>query len=134
MLSLPRRSRSSAASLLQPRRSRPLNEAVFAAPVERRTAGRLLEERLLVLAPTGDDATLIAGILRARDLDVITVTDAPALADEITRGAAVVLIASEALDEPGSASVLQRALEGQEPWSEMPIVLFGGDVEDTASR
>ena len=104
-------------------------EAVAAAEVE-----QLLEERLLVLAPTGDDAALIAEILRDRDLDVVIVTDAAALADEIGRGAAVVLIASEALDEPESGSMLQRALEGQEPWSEMPIILFGGDVEDTASR
>ena len=104
-------------------------EAVAAVDVE-----RSLEERLLVLAPTGDDAALIAEILRDRDLDVVIVTDAAALAEEIERGAAVVLIASEALDERGSGSMLQRALEGQEAWSEMPIILFGGDVEDSASR
>jgi signal transduction histidine kinase len=111
-----------------------LNEAGVEPDVERRISGRLLQERLLVLAPTGDDAALIAEILRSRDLDVFIVADAGALADEIEAGAAVVLLASEALDEPGSDSLLQRALEGQEPWSEMPIVLFGGDVEDTASR
>jgi signal transduction histidine kinase len=111
-----------------------LHDSAPAASIERRSAGRLLQERLLVLAPTGDDAALIAEILRGRGLDVVTVADAGALAGEIERGAAVVLIASEALDEPGSASVLQHALAGQDPWSEMPIILFGGDVEDTASR
>ncbi len=111
-----------------------MNDAAVGTEVERRRAGRLLQERLLILAPTADDAELIAAILRDRELDVVIVADAGALADEIEAGAAVVLLASEALDEPGSDALLQGALEKQEPWSEMPIILFGGDVEDTALR
>ncbi|HYK01216.1 MAG TPA: HAMP domain-containing sensor histidine kinase [Thermoanaerobaculia bacterium] len=114
------------------------NRVVFdeAAPsrvVERRSAERLLQERILVLAPTGDDAGLVSEILLRRGLNVDVVAGAGALAEEIHRGAAVVLVASEALDEAGSGLVLQQALERQEPWSEMPVILFGGDVEDAAS-
>lgn len=102
--------------------------------MEQPFADRVLEGRILVLAPTGDDATLVAEILRDRGLDVVIVGDAGALAAEIGSGASVVLIASEALDEPGAGATIQDALQRQEPWSEMPILLFGGDVEDAASR
>jgi signal transduction histidine kinase len=102
--------------------------------VERRSPERLVQERILVLAPTADDGTLIAEILLRRGLNVEIMDDAPALAAEIQRGAAVVLVASEALDEGGAGLVLQEALQRQEPWSEMPVLLFGGDVEDAASR
>jgi signal transduction histidine kinase len=90
--------------------------------------------RILVLAPTGDDALLLSAILRERGLEAVIVAGVAALAREIKAGADVVLIASEALDESGAGAMLQAALERQEPWSEMPIVLFGGDVDDDAAR
>ncbi|MEA2462415.1 MAG: hypothetical protein QOJ98_162 [Acidobacteriota bacterium] len=110
------------------------DDAVPARVIERRSPDRLLEERILVLAPTGDDAALVAEILLRRGLNAVIVPDAGALAEEIHRGAAVVLIATEALDAPGSGLVLQHALERQESWSEMPVLLFGGDIEAAASR
>jgi signal transduction histidine kinase len=111
-----------------------VTHSATAARVEQPFADRVLEGRILVLAPTGDDATLVAEILRNRGLDVVIVGDAGALAAEIESGASVVLIASEALDEPAAGATIQDALKRQEAWSEMPILLFGGDVEDTASR
>ena len=90
-------------------------------------------QRILVLAPTGEDASLIAEILASRDLEVVVVADAAELAREISAGAGVALIASEALDEPEAATELQAALALQEPWSEMPVILFAGAVEDSAS-
>lgn len=102
--------------------------------VDRRVASRRLDERVLVLAPTGDDAALAAGILTERGLDPAIVPDAAALAREIEAGASVVLIAVEACSDPGAAAPLRGVLERQEAWSEMPILLFGGDLEDAASR
>jgi signal transduction histidine kinase len=99
-----------------------------------RFVDRVLRGRILVLAPTADDSALISEILRDRGLDAVIVGDAGELAAGIESGASVVLIASEALDEPGAGVTIQGALERQEPWSEMPILLFGGDVEDAASR
>jgi signal transduction histidine kinase len=95
---------------------------------DRRVPERRLDERILVLAPTADDAVLTAQILTGRGLDAVIVTDTAALAREMEAGASVVLIASEAFPETGG-SPLRQALDRQEAWSEMPIVLFGGGLE-----
>lgn len=99
---------------------------------DRRLADRRLDERILVLAPTADDAPLTARILTDRGLDAVIAADAAALAREMEAGASVVLIASEAFAEPGG-SPLRQALDRQEAWSEMPIILFGGDPAEVAS-
>lgn len=99
---------------------------------DRRLADRRLDERILVLAPTADDAPLTAQILADRGFDVVIAADTAALAREMEAGASVVLIASEAFAEPGGSS-LREALDRQEAWSEMPIVLFGGDPAEVAS-
>ena len=109
-----------------------MTETTFTSS-ERRVGDRRIDERILVLAPTGDDAELAAGILCERGLDARVVGDAGALAREIEAGCSVVVIASEAFAE-GGASSIRGALDRQEPWSEMPIVLLGGDLEETASR
>ena len=111
-----------------------MNQPALEAPTERRSADRLLHERVLVLAPTADDAALISEILRDRGFEPVVVGDTRELAQEVTTGAGVVLLASEALDDTASISALQDALARQEAWSEMPILLFGGHVEDAASR
>jgi signal transduction histidine kinase len=102
------------------------------ALTDRRVADRRLDERILVLAPTADDAVLAATILIERGLDAVIVADDAALAREIEAGASMAVIASEAFAETGG-SLLREALDRQEAWSEMPIVLFGGDLEDAAS-
>ena len=91
-------------------------------------------DRILVLAPTGDDAAIASAILREQRLDAFIVPDLLALAGEIEKGAGVALIASEALDDEQTCRVFQEVLERQEPWSELPVLLFGGPVEDAASR
>jgi signal transduction histidine kinase len=99
-----------------------------------RVSDRGLDERILVLAPTGDDAAIAAAILAERGLDPVIVADAGALAREMAAGCCVVLIASEAFVDTGGQSPFRDALERQEAWSEMPILLFGGDLEDAALR
>lgn len=108
-----------------------MSEALSAV-TDRRVADRRLDERILVLAPTADDAALTAQILTGRGLAAVVVADTAALAREMEAGASVVLIASEAFPEP-DGSPLRQALDRQEPWSEMPIVLFGGDLAEAAS-
>ncbi|HXI11610.1 MAG TPA: HAMP domain-containing sensor histidine kinase [Thermoanaerobaculia bacterium] len=103
--------------------------AVHGDSVEDRVA-----ERILVLAPTGDDALLVSRILEERGLDTVVVPDLTELTRELLAGAGAVLIASEAIDNVESSSILQEVLERQDTWSEMPILLFGGSVEDAASR
>lgn len=93
-----------------------------------------ITERILVLAPTGDDAQLVSAILQGRGLGVVPVHSLEALGRELQEGVGVALIASEALDNVEACRMLQGVLERQEPWSEIPILLFGGSVEDAASR
>jgi signal transduction histidine kinase len=102
------------------------------AVTDRRETDRSLHDRILVLAPTGDDAALTAQILTGRGLDAVIVDDTAALAREMEAGVSVVLIASEVFPETDEAA-LRQALDRQEAWSEMPIVLFGGNLEDAAS-
>lgn len=101
--------------------------------VERRSLDRSLAERILVLAPTGDDAALIGRLLAERDLEVLIVDSLRSISQELEAGAGVVMIATEAFDTPESVQSLRAALERQEPWSEIPLLLFGGGVENAAS-
>ncbi|HEY0139442.1 MAG TPA: HAMP domain-containing sensor histidine kinase [Thermoanaerobaculia bacterium] len=92
-----------------------------------------LAERILVLAPTGDDAELIRGILEERRLKVGVVDDLRSLARELLTGAGVALIASEVFDDAEGTAMLREVLDAQEAWSELPILIFGGSVENAAS-
>jgi signal transduction histidine kinase len=104
-----------------------------ATPALERPAEREFAERILILAPTGDDAALIAEILHERGLATLIVDGLTELARELETGAGVALIASEAFDGADSASALRQALNAQQPWSEIPVLLFGGSVENAAS-
>jgi|GEM_PF-5568966 len=57
-------------------------------------------ERILVRAPTGDDAALIGQILGSRGFVVVPIEDTAGLAAAWRDGAGTLLIASEALNEP----------------------------------
>jgi signal transduction histidine kinase len=102
--------------------------------VERRSPGRALSERVLVRAPTGDDAALIAAILAEHGLDVVILDGLAELSREWDAGAGVLLIASEALNDQDCCTSLRQLLDGQESWSEMPVVILGGSAEDEAPR
>lgn len=93
-----------------------------------------IRDRVLVLAPTGDDAAVVSQVLAERGFDVFPVADLPSLARELALGAGVALIASEAFDDSESITTLQEVLEAQEPWSEMPLLIFGGSPEDAGWR
>lgn len=100
--------------------------------LDRRSADRARAERVLVVAPTGDDASLVARILGDAGLDVATLDDLAGLATEIKAGAGVVLITSEALVSP-AVGQLREVLDDQEPWSELPILLLGDDVDSESA-
>jgi signal transduction histidine kinase/ActR/RegA family two-component response regulator len=81
------------------------------------------EQRVLVLAPTGRDASLIGEALRAAGLQAEICRDMPEVARKLEEGAAAGLLAEEALD-PGSVPILIGALRGQPAWSDLPVVLM----------
>ncbi|HEX8410206.1 MAG TPA: HAMP domain-containing sensor histidine kinase [Thermoanaerobaculia bacterium] len=91
-----------------------------------------LAERLLVLAPTGDDAALTTRLLADHGLEAQAVDSLEELARELEIGAGVVIIASEAFEDRESVTVLRQALERQESWSEIPLLFLGGSTESAS--
>ena len=87
--------------------------------------------RILVLAPTGRDATVTAGVLSEGGFSARICVSIDGLCECIAKGAGAAVIAEEAL---GSAALdqLVRYLRKQPPWSDFPLVLLiGGGGEAT---
>jgi signal transduction histidine kinase len=81
------------------------------------------EQRVLILAPHGRDADVIAGVVRRDGAACEVVAGADALIDAVGQGAAAAIVAEEAL----SARTLARISEWlarQEPWSDFPFVVL----------
>jgi signal transduction histidine kinase/CheY-like chemotaxis protein len=79
------------------------------------------EHRVLVLAPTGRDASLIGEALGGAGLQAEICRDLLEFARKLDEGAAAGLMAEEALDS-GNVSILTVALREQPAWSDFPIV------------
>jgi signal transduction histidine kinase/ActR/RegA family two-component response regulator len=84
-----------------------------------------LEERILVLAPTGRDAALSCAILGQAGLSAEARHSIEALCAAIEEGAGVVLVAEEALRPPAVGRLVQT-LDAQPPWSDLPLILLAG--------
>jgi PAS domain S-box-containing protein len=79
-------------------------------------------ERILVLAPQGRDATVIARVLSAQGVAVDTCPDLAALVGALRQGAGAAFITEEAL-APDPAS-LSAWIGEQPPWSDLPFLLL----------
>jgi signal transduction histidine kinase len=100
-----------------------------------RTDQDTLETRLLIVAPTGKDAELIASVLEKVGVRCAPCSDAHALREEVDAGAAAVLVTEEAL-EYGAQAQLKQIVDRQPGWSDIPILVLtrtGADSE-TVSR
>ncbi len=92
-----------------------------------------LEDRVLILAPTANDATLTANFLRREDMAADSCRDIPDLCAEIERGCGALLLAEETL--VGAAlSGLVNALGHQPAWSDLPITIITGGGEVSQAR
>ncbi|MCA1732843.1 MAG: hypothetical protein LC732_04500, partial [Acidobacteria bacterium] len=111
-----------------------MTETAATEPIDRRSATRGLAERILVLAPTGDDATLVEQILKEHERDVAVVDDLGALIEAMETAAGAAVIASEAFEDSEGCGRLRQTLERQEPWSDIPVLLLGGTGEAEAAR
>ena len=80
-------------------------------------------ERVLVLTPTGRDGQMVCGRIVADGMPCEVCADLPALLAGIASGAAAAVVAQEALS-PRGAEMLLAALEAQEPWSDIPVLLL----------
>ena len=96
---------------------------------ERRSGRVVATERILVRAPSGDDASLISEVLAGQGWEAVPLASMSELAQEWENGVGAVVIATEALSEPDCCASLRGLLDAQEPWSEIPVVLLGGGTE-----
>jgi signal transduction histidine kinase/CheY-like chemotaxis protein len=83
------------------------------------------EERVLILAPTGRDASLICDMLLKAGMPAEVCDSLEDLSKRLKDGAGVGLLAEEAL-RTGGAEVLFSELETQPAWSDLPFLLLTG--------
>lgn len=81
------------------------------------------EERILILAPRGRDAALIAGTLAEDRIAAAVCRDATGLVGCLEQGAAGAIVAEEALTQDG-VNHIAHFLAAQPPWSDVPIVVL----------
>jgi signal transduction histidine kinase/CheY-like chemotaxis protein len=96
----------------------------MASPVER-------EDRVLVLTPSGRDATLAAGALAHAAIPHVICLGVAELCEGIDEGAGAAVIASEALGHSAIARV-RASLDAQPAWSDLPLIVLtppGGSTE-----
>ncbi|MFO8175305.1 MAG: PAS domain S-box protein [Longimicrobiales bacterium] len=82
-----------------------------------------VEERVLVLAPFGSDATILRRVLSSEGMGWEICGDMDELVEQIGRGAGALLVAEEALSVEGRDRLAPVLLE-QEPWSDLPLLIL----------
>lgn len=99
-----------------------------AASLERVITRARDEERIIIVAPVGNDAPAIAALLDHEGLATKICNGVEQGACEIRRGAGALLLTEEAL-ESEAVSHLFQVLQDQPRWSELPLIILttGGE-------
>ncbi|WP_448724031.1 ATP-binding protein [Pseudomonas farris] len=95
-----------------------------------------MSERAIILAPLGRDSQIALMMLNEAGFDGVITRDLDALCNELSLGAGLLVIASEAL-LGANLEPLLGLIEQQPTWSDLPIVLLthhGGPEQNPASR
>jgi signal transduction histidine kinase len=89
---------------------------------------RNVESRVLICAPRGRDASLIAETLCRESIPSQAVPSIEILCGEIRVGVGAIIVTEEALTSAGLAE-MRLVLADQDPWSDLPIIILtsGGD-------
>src|SRR6185312_5320908 len=87
------------------------------------TSGEAARDRVLVLAPTGRDASLAKGVLAQAGISTSICSHLDQLCDALTTGAAAALITQEAFIEWDARRLVNWIAE-QEPWSDLPFLIL----------
>lgn len=82
-----------------------------------------MDERILILAPRGRDAPVIAETLAGLGHKTLICPDLNALAEALQEKAGAAILTEEALAQQG-ASVLTDWLSAQPPWSDFPFIVL----------
>jgi signal transduction histidine kinase len=93
------------------------------------------DHRTIILAPTGKDHQLIAGLLERRGMPCHAANSVDELCLEVSRGAGAAIISEEALTVR-AITELHRVVEEQPAWSDFPLILLtvGGRVTVQSER
>ncbi|MHC8371987.1 ATP-binding protein [Pseudomonas sp. MDT1-85] len=97
---------------------------------------KAMSERAIILAPLGRDSQIALMMLNEAGVEGIITRDLGALCNELSLGAGLLVIASEAL-LGADLEPLLGLIEQQPAWSDLPIVLLthhGGPEQNPASR
>lgn len=89
--------------------------------------------RILLLAPTSNDARLTAGFLSAAGLEAYICYSTEGLTEAMRAGCAAVLVAEEALHTE-CVKLLVEELHTQPSWSDLPILILTGNGDATRYR
>jgi len=81
------------------------------------------DDRILIFAPVGKDAPLTLDVLSRAGLAGRACGTSAELCDELQKGAAVVILTEEALEDPAIIGFME-CLRTQPAWSDIPILLF----------
>jgi signal transduction histidine kinase/ActR/RegA family two-component response regulator len=90
------------------------------------------ERRVLIVAPIGRDAGLTAELLGRAAIDSCICQSISAAVAELENGAGAIILTEEALDASDYGR-LPAALDRQPAWSDIPVILFVGTAQSTAS-
>ncbi|TMB29407.1 MAG: hybrid sensor histidine kinase/response regulator [Deltaproteobacteria bacterium] len=88
------------------------------------------EHRVLIFAPLGRDGPLAQRALQGAGLEAEVCAGMDDLVAAMAAGAGAVVITGQALLLRGGAS-FATALQQQPPWSDLPVIVFGGGDETT---
>jgi len=86
------------------------------------------DERVIIIAPVGQDAEAMAGLLDAQGFETQICNGSDEYSQQITDRAGALLLTEEALESP-QGSLLLDAVKAQPPWSELPLIILtsGGE-------
>ena len=79
--------------------------------------------QIIVVAPTGRDGQLIGDLLLRAGLEAIRCSDCTSACREAVNGLGALILADEALDSAGLAT-LTEFISRQEPWSDLPVIVL----------
>jgi signal transduction histidine kinase len=98
------------------------------ARVSRVSRAHNKEERVIIIAPVGQDAEAMAGLLDAQGFKTQICNGSDEYSRQITDRAGALLLTEEALESP-QGSLLLDAVKAQPPWSELPLIILtsGGE-------
>jgi signal transduction histidine kinase len=97
------------------------------------TMNKVVDERVLVVAPTGRDAALTSEVLTKAGLIAEPCLDLPQAWTKMEEGAGALLVTEESLSASG-LEALAKALASQPPWSDLPIIVLTGSGKTAEVR